>query len=170
MPQTTGRGRPPKRESSHETTKGEPMPPTPQVGELAPDFTLPGTQPGAADRDFTLSAERGHAVVLAFYPGDETPVCTKQLCSYQHDLDVLRDLDATLWGISSQDIASHKKFQANRGLAFPLLADTDNAVFSAYGLGRVTNRRALFVVDAAGRIAYAHVHRLGLTYQKVDQI
>jgi peroxiredoxin Q/BCP len=83
---------------------------------------------------------------------------------------VLKSLDATLWGISSQDIASHKKFQSHRGLTFPLLADTDNAVFAAYGLGRVTNRRALFVVDADGRIAYAHVHKLGLTYQKVDQI
>src|SRR5437763_2935480 len=68
---------------------------TPAVGDLAPDFTLPGIEPGAPERDYSLSAERGHPVVLAFYPGDETPVCTRQLCSYQHDLDVLRDLDAT---------------------------------------------------------------------------
>jgi peroxiredoxin Q/BCP len=144
---------------------------TPAIGDLAPDFTLPGTAPGADDRDYTLSAERGHPVVLAFYPGDETPVCTKQLCSYQSDLQVLEGLDATLWGISSQDVASHKKFQAHRGLTFPLLADTDNEVFAAYGLGLgLARRRALFVIDAEGRIVYAHVHRLGLTYQKTEQI
>lgn len=147
------------------------MPTTPAVGDLAPDFTLPGTVPGSEDRGYTLSAERGHPVVLAFYPGDETPVCTRQMCSYQNDLAVLNDLQATLWGISSQDIDSHKSFQAHRGLTFPLLADTANDVFSAYGLGSgLTRRRALFVIDADGRIAYAHVHRLGITYQSVDQI
>ena len=143
---------------------------TPAVGDLAPDFTLPGTEPGTPDRAYTLSAERGHPVVLAFYPGDETPVCTRQLCSYQHDLDVLRDLDATLWGISSQSIESHKKFQEHRGLQFPLLADIDNAVFSSYGLGSVLNRRAVFVIDAQGRIAWSHVSTTGITYQKMDKL
>jgi len=143
---------------------------TPAVGDLAPDFTLPGTEPGAPDRDYTLSAERGHPVVLAFYPGDETPVCTRQLCSYQHDLDVLRDLDATLWGISSQSIESHQKFQEHRGLRFPLLADVKNDVFSAYGLGSLLNRRAVFVIDAQGRIAWSHVSTTGITYQKVDKL
>jgi len=144
---------------------------TPAVGDLAPDFTLPGTAPATEDRDYTLAAERGHPVVLAFYPGDETPVCTRQLCSYQNDLALLTGLGATLWGISSQGIGSHKSFQDHRGLTFPLLADTDNTVFAAYGLGTgLTRRRALFVIDAEGRIAYAHVHRLGITYQSVDQI
>lgn len=147
------------------------MPTTPTVGDTAPDFTLRGSVPDGDDRDYTLSAERGHPVVLAFYPGDETPVCTRQLCSYQHELDVLTGLDATLWGISSQDITSHRRFQANRGLTFPLLADTDNAVFARYGLGLgLARRRALFVVDADGRVAYAQVHRLGLAYEKVDRI
>ena len=143
---------------------------TPAVGDIAPDFTLPGTQPGAPDRDYSLSAQRGRAVVLAFYPGDETPVCTRQLCSYQHDLDVLRDLDATLWGISSQDVDSHRKFQEHRGLTFPLLADVGSKVFSAYGLGSLLNRRAVFVIDADGRIAWSHVSTTGITYQKVDRI
>ena len=143
---------------------------TPAVGDLAPDFTLPGAEPGMPGRDYTLSTQRGHAVVLAFYPGDETPVCTRQLCSYQHDLDVLRDLDATLWGISSQSIESHRKFQEHRGLSFPLLADEDNAVFSLYGLGSLLNRRAVFVIDAEGRIAWSHVSTTGITYQKVDRI
>jgi peroxiredoxin Q/BCP len=142
----------------------------PAVGDLAPDFTLPGTSPATGDADFTLSAMRGRPVVLAFYPGDETPVCTRQLCSYQHDLDALGDLDATLWGISSQDLDSHRRFQAKRGLTFPLLADTGNDVFARYGLGSVLNRRAVFVVDATGRIAWKHVSTTGLTYQKTDRI
>jgi peroxiredoxin Q/BCP len=144
--------------------------PTPATGDLAPDFTLPGTAPGVSERDFTLSAERGHPVVLAFYPGDETPVCTRQLCSYQRDLDLLRDLDATLWGISSQGIDSHRRFQEHRGLTFPLLSDTRSVVFKAYGLGSVLNRRAVFVVDADGRIAWQHVSTTGVTYQNVERI
>jgi peroxiredoxin Q/BCP len=145
---------------------------TPAPGDIAPDFTLPGTVPGADDRDYALSAERGRPVVLAFYPGDETPVCTKQLCSYQNDIDVLAGLglDAQLWGISSQGIESHRLFQANRSLGFPLLADVDNAVFKAYGLGSLLNRRAVFVIDADGKVAWRHVSMTGLTYQKLGTI
>ena len=148
---------------------------TPGIGADAPDFTLPGTNPASGDtaaerRDFTLSAERGHPVVLAFYPGDETPVCTKQLCSYQSDLATLQGLDATLWGISSQGLDSHEKFQAHRGLSFPLLSDTENDIFKRYGLGSLFNRRAVFVIDANGKIAWKHVSTTGLTFQKTDQI
>ena len=147
----------------------------PGIGADAPDFTLPGTIPAsgetaAARSDFTLSAERGHPVVLAFYPGDETPVCTKQLCSYQSDLATLQGLNATLWGISSQNLDSHEKFQAHRGLTFPLLSDTDNEVFKRYGLGTLFNRRAVFVIDANCKIAWKHVSTTGLTFQKTDQI
>jgi peroxiredoxin Q/BCP len=142
----------------------------PEVGDLAPDFTLPGTSPETGDQQFTLSATRGRPLVLAFYPGDETPVCTRQLCSYQSDLDVLAAFDAQLWGISSQDLDSHRRFQARRGLTFPLLADVDNTVFGAYGLGSVLNRRAVFVVGADGRIAWKHVSTTGITYRKADEI
>ena len=148
---------------------------TPGIGADAPDFTLPGTIPASGEtaaerRDFTLSAERGHPVVLAFYPGDETPVCTKQLCSYQSDLATLEGLNATLWGISSQDLDSHEKFQVHRGLSFPLLSDTDNDIFKRYGLGALFNRRAVFIIDANGKIAWKHVSTTGLTFQKTDQI
>src|SRR5271154_1783691 len=103
---------------------------TPKPGDTAPDFTLPGTV-GGERADYTLSAERGHPIVLAFYPGDETLVCTKQLCSYQDALGALEALGAQLWGISSQDIESHEAFQRNRKLTFPLLADEHNTVFAA---------------------------------------
>jgi peroxiredoxin Q/BCP len=143
---------------------------TPAPGDTAPDFTLPGTV-GGERGDYTLSAQRGHPIVLAFYPGDETLVCTKQLCSYQDDLSAFSDLGAQLWGISSQDIESHEAFQRNRKLTFPLLADEDNTAFTAYGLGTgMARRRAIFVVDGNGKVAWAHVSRLGLNYQKTDVI
>jgi peroxiredoxin Q/BCP len=143
---------------------------TPEPGDAAPDFTLPGTV-GGERSDYTLSAERGHPIVLAFYPGDETLVCTKQLCSYQDDLSAFSDLGAQLWGISSQGIESHEAFQRNRNLTFPLLADEKNEVFAAYGLGLgMARRRAIFVIDGSGKVAWSHVSKLGLNYQKTDVI
>ncbi|MEX5631187.1 redoxin domain-containing protein [Parafrankia sp. FMc2] len=75
---------------------------TPAVGQPAPDFTLPGltlADRTAARSDLTLSQERGHPVVLAFHPGDNTPACTKQLCSHAAGIEVLRGLGAPVWGI-----------------------------------------------------------------------
>ena len=94
----------------------------------------------------------GTPVVLAFYPGDDTMVCTKQLCSYQDDLSMLSDLGAVLWGVSTQGLDSHERFAKKRGLTFPLLADVDKKVHRAYGTaGRLgLPRRAVFVVDAGG--------------------
>lgn len=141
------------------------------INSPAPDFTLPAwTADGATT--LTLSEQRGTPVVLAFYPGDDTPVCTRQLCSYQDDLGMLSDLGAVLWGISTQDVASHERFAAKRGLTFPLLADVDKAVHRAYGTaGRLgLPKRAVFVVDAHGDIAWEHVSTLGLTYQDTDTI
>jgi len=70
----------------------------PQVGDTAPDFTLPGILAGER-RDYRLSEFRGRKVVLAFYPGDNTPGCTKQLCSYRDAFDDLAALDAVVLGI-----------------------------------------------------------------------
>ncbi len=143
---------------------------TPRIGEPAPDFTLPGVETGVR-RDFVLSAERGHPVVLAFYPGDETPVCTKQLCTYQSDLDVFRGIGARVWGISVQNVDSHESFAAKRGLTFPLLADVDRAVHRLYGVnGPFMTKRAIFVVDADGIVRWSHVATLGLTFQDTDTI
>jgi peroxiredoxin Q/BCP len=80
------------------------MPKTPQVGEPAPDFELPGT-----DRPFKLSEHLGERVVLLFYPGDETMLCTKQFCSYRDRGGDFASLKATVVGISSQDLASHEQ-------------------------------------------------------------
>src|SRR5207244_10752921 len=110
------------REAKHETG-GREMAKTPRVGEQAPDFELPGT--GGA---FRLSEHRGERVVLLFYPGDNTMVCTKQFCSYRDRAADFDQLNATVVGISSQDVDSHEAFTAKHSLNVPLLADVDHSV------------------------------------------
>ena len=137
-------------------------------GEPAPDFTLPGT----GGRDYTLSAERGHPVVLAFYPGDDTTVCTVQLNSYNDDLADFTELGATVWGISPQGVESHEKFAAKHGFRFPLLADEGKKVGEAYGiLGPLGfYRRSVFVVDGEGVVRYAHRSLVGATFKKSPEL
>jgi peroxiredoxin Q/BCP len=141
----------------------------PEVGTTAPDFTLPGVlvAGGTAEHaDYALSAQRGKPVVLAFYPGDNTPVCTRQLCSYTSGLDAFTGLGATVWGISPQDIASHEEFARRHDIGLPLLADVGLAVSRRYGisLGGVGLRRSVFVIDRHGIVRWKHVTLLGLTF------
>ena len=138
------------------------------IGDIAPDFTLPGT----GGVDYTLSAYRGQPVVLVFYPGDNTAVCTTQLKSYTANFDEFEGVDAQLLAISPQDVASHEGFSTKHGFKFPLLADTDKAVGRAYGvLGPVGfYRRSVIVVDSAGVIRYAHRAIAGLTYKSTDEL
>ena len=135
------------------------------IDEPAPDFTLPAwTSAGATE--LTLSEQRGTPVVLAFYPGDDTPVCTQQLCSYQDDLSLLTGVGATLWGISTQDLPSHERFAAKRGLTFPLLSDPDKAVHALYGAKGMFGlpKRAVVVVDPIGVVRWHQASQVGLTY------
>jgi peroxiredoxin Q/BCP len=140
---------------------------TPQVGEQAPDFELPGT-----DGTFKLSEHRGERVVLLFYPGDNTMVCTKQFCSYRDRADDFAALDATVVGISSQDLASHEGFIAKNGLTVPLLADVDRQVAMSYSAfsPRMGTKRAVIVIDQDGIVRHRHDHMLGLDYQSVDDL
>lgn len=147
----------------------------PNVGDLAPDFTLPGVvfEGGeVVSRHFTLSAERGSPLVLAFYPADNSPACTAQLCSYQDELDRFRSLGATVWGISRQNPASHERFATSKRLEFPLLADEKGDVVSAYGVGLpgLGLRRSVFIVNAEGTIHWRHVALVGVSFQKVDTL
>jgi thioredoxin-dependent peroxiredoxin len=140
---------------------------TPQVGELAPDFELPGT-----DGAFRLSEHRGERVVLLFYPGDNTLVCTKQFCSYRDRAEDFAALGATVVGISSQDLASHEDFAAKHSLNVPLLADVDKQVARAYDAfsPRLGVKRAVIVIDEDGVVRHRHDHTLGLDYQSVDEL
>ena len=140
---------------------------SPKVGDPAPDFALDGTE-----GPFRLSDHRGERVVLLFYPGDETMVCTKQFCSYRDRADDMATLDALVVGISRQDVDSHRSFMAHHGLTVPLLADVDRVVARAYGVGApvIGTRRAAFIIDEDSIVRYRHVHALGLDFQSVDDL
>jgi len=138
------------------------------VGDVAPDFTLPGT----GGREYSLSDYRGRPVVLVFYPGDDTPVCTKQLNSYNDDLEQFNEMNAQVLGVSAQDVSSHDAFSSKHGFEFPLLSDTDKAVAGAYGtLGPIGfPRRSIFILDAEGVVRYVHRAIAGLTFRPVNEL
>ncbi len=140
----------------------------PEVGEAAPDFELDGTS-----GRFRLADHRGEKVMLLFYPGDETKVCTKQFCSYRDDAEAFGSLGVTAIGISGKDVGSKKSFSQNHGLNVPLLADPDGQVSRAYGaystLAKGT-RRAVIVIDEVGKVAYRHDHVIGLDFQTVADL
>jgi peroxiredoxin Q/BCP len=138
------------------------------VGDQAPDFTLRGT----GDATYSLADFAGQPLVLVFYPGDDTPVCTRQLNAYNNDLDRFEELDAQIVGISAQSVASHESFSGKHGFDFPLLADTDKQVAAAYGtLGPIGfPRRSVFIIDADGIVRYAHRAIAGLTFRPVDEL
>jgi thioredoxin-dependent peroxiredoxin len=154
------------------------------VGDVAPDFALPGT----GGELYKLSDLRGKNVVLAFYPGDETRVCTAQFCSYRDNSDRIDGLDAEVLGISPQSVDSHERWMQEKSLNVPLLADEDLAVSKAYGvtgwvgpLGKLAGlketapggryvMRSIFVIDAEGVVRYKHVSRTGSKFQTVDDL
>ncbi|MFZ9629466.1 MAG: peroxiredoxin [Ilumatobacteraceae bacterium] len=138
------------------------------IGDRAPSFTLPAD----GGRRFSLDEFAGRPVVLVFYPGDDTAVCTRQLVSYNDELAQFEGLEAQVLGISAQDVASHDRFRDKHGFRFPLLADTDKAVAAAYGvLGPLGfPRRSVFIVDRDGIIRYAHRAIAGVTYRPVAEL
>lgn len=139
-----------------------------EIGERAPEFELAGT----GDRLYSLSQYRGRWLILAFYPGDFTPVCTRQFCSYRDAADHLDSLGADALGISPQSVESHNRFTAEHRLTVPLLADPDHATAHAYGVvgpgGMV--RRSIFIIDPEGIVRYRHVAVLGLRYRTVEHL
>jgi peroxiredoxin Q/BCP len=139
----------------------------PRVGDVAPDFELEGTE-----GRFRLADHRGRRVVLLFYPGDETPVCTRQFCSYRDRAEDMGALDAVVVGISGQDVESHRDFITHHGLNVPLLADPGREVARAYGVTRpvLGTQRATFIVDEEGVVRWCKVHALGLDYVGVDEL
>jgi thioredoxin-dependent peroxiredoxin len=140
----------------------------PGIGDLAPDFTLPGT----GGREYTLSEYRDQRVVLAFYPGDFTPGCTRQMCSYRDNFTDFQRLDAVVLGISPQGVESHESFTAKHGFPFPLLADPEKKVIDAYGVGApvIGVRRSIFLIGGDGVVQYRHVGLLGMTFRKSKEL
>jgi thioredoxin-dependent peroxiredoxin len=130
-------------------------------GSPAPDFTLMDEN----GRDWRLSERRGRVVLLLFYPGDETPVCTKQLCSVRDRWDDYSGTGAEVVGISTDSVESHRRFAENRKLPLKLLSDPEGEVARLYGAsswlpGRAA--RAVVVIDAEGVVRHHKVQPLSL--------
>jgi peroxiredoxin Q/BCP len=153
------------------------------VGDPAPDFALPGT----GGKTYRLGDYRGRKLILAFYPGDATTVCTKQFCSYRDQGDRLDALGADVLGISPQSVESHEHWVKEQELNVPLLADQDLSVSRSYGvtgwigpLARFTElkdapggryvMRAIFILDEDGVVRHRQVSRTGSSYESVGDL
>ncbi|MCE8546122.1 peroxiredoxin [Ruegeria pomeroyi] len=130
----------------------------PDVTDIAPEFTLPRDGGG----EIRLSDLRGRAVVLFFYPRDDTPGCTKESIGFSVNLQAFADAGAQVLGISRDTVAKHDKFVAKHGLTTPLLSDAESDVCERYGVWVEKNmygkksmgiERSTFLIDAEGRIA-----------------
>jgi peroxiredoxin Q/BCP len=140
-----------------------------QVGSPAPDFTLLDE----AGRPWNLGEHRGRVVVVFFYPGDETPICTRQMCSVRDRWEDYAATGAEVVGISTNTVDSHKSFAEHHNLPLRLLADRDRKVADMYGArsiipGKVA--RSVFVIDPNGITRHRDVRPLGLFRPKDDDI
>jgi len=142
-----------------------------QVGDPAPDFTLPGVE-GTTRHDYTLSSYRGQKVALAFYPGDFTPGCTKQMCSYRDNFEDFSGVDAVVLGISPQDVDSHERWIAEKHLPFPLLADVDKKVIQAYDIAAplIGVRRSVFLIDTGGIVRWRLTGTVRAIFKKPEEL
>lgn len=130
----------------------------PEISQPAPNFTAPVTGGGSV----TLSDLRGKAVILYFYPRDDTPGCTKEAISFSEHLQAFKDAGAEVYGVSRDTMTKHDKFTAKHELTVPLLADDDGTLTESYGVWVEKNmygkksmgiERATYLIDAQGNIA-----------------
>ena len=137
------------------------------VNDRAPDFSLESDD----GEDYRLSAHLGERVLLVFYPGDNTPVCTAQLCEYRDGIEAFAGLGVSVVGISSDDLDSHRDFRSKHDLPFALLSDPDLDVAKLYGCkGALGMKRAVFLVDEKGIVRYAHIEALSLFRRRTKEL
>jgi len=137
------------------------------INDNAPDFSLQGDD----GKDFQLSDHLGERVLLVFYPGDNTPVCTRQLCEYRDGIEAFAGLGVSVVGISSDDLDSHRSFRAKHDLPFVLLSDSDLKVAKLYGSkGALGMKRSVFLVDEKGRVRYAHIEALAVFRRRAEEL
>jgi thioredoxin-dependent peroxiredoxin len=140
-----------------------------KTGETAPHFVLKDGE----GKTWDLSEHKGKVVVLLFYPGDNTPVCTKQLCSVRDNWSDYKATGAEVVGISTDSVSSHKSFADQYNLTLKLLSDEKGKVVELYNVkswlpGR--SARAVVVIDKSGKIAYHKVESLSLFSPKDTDI
>lgn len=138
-----------------------------QVNDKAPDFVLEDDQGG----QFSLSEHAGEKVLLVFYPGDNTPVCTKQLCDYRDGVEAFEGLGVKVVGISNDGAESHRNFRAKYELPFSLLTDPGLKVAAKYdSKGMLGMKRSVFLVDEEGVIRYLHIESLSLFRRSREEL
>jgi len=139
------------------------------VGAEAPDFKLAD----GTGKEWQLNDQRGKVVVLLFYPGDETPICTRQMCSLRNHWQEYLATGAEIVGISTDSVESHRSFAEHHNLPLTLLSDTQRMVADTYGArsiipGKVA--RSVFVIDGKGIVRHRDVRPLGLFRPKDDDV
>jgi peroxiredoxin Q/BCP len=131
---------------------------TPEVGQSAPDFSLPDGDGNTV----SLADQRGSTTILYFYPKDDTPGCTREACGFRDHNSEIQAAGARIFGVSADGIDSHRAFSDKYGLTFPLLADEEKQVAQSYGAWRERVRdgqtsmgmaRVTFAIDQDGKIA-----------------
>ena len=138
-----------------------------QLYDMAPDFVLNDEQ----EQPFRLKDHLGERLLLVFYPGDNTPVCTRQLCDYRDGVEAFRDLGVKVVGISNDDAASHQAFKNKHKLPFTLLSDNRLEVADLYdSKGMLGMKRTLFLIDEEGRIRYRHVESLAIFRRQKEEV
>ncbi len=146
------------------------------INSAAPDFSLPADDGSVFSLSKFLAAAKSAGnvkvrVLLVFYPADESPVCTAQLCEYRDEIDEFKGLNATIIGISAQDRDSHVNFKQKRQLPFTLLSDKGLHVAKLYGAkGLLGMKRATFLVDASGIVRYQHVEATALFRRTAEEL
>lgn len=138
------------------------------TGLQAPDFEL-GDEQG---QPVKLSSLRGKNVLLVFYPGDETPVCTNQLCDYRDGWSQFQSRDVSVLGINPATVESHLKFQAKHSFPFPLLSDPGNKVCEAYDAVGLfgTTKRKIVLIDRDGVVKHVHEEFLSMFRRSTREI
>ena len=138
-----------------------------QVNEKGKNFSLTDD----SGQTFQLSDYAGQWLLLVFYPGDNTPVCTAQLCDYRDGIEVFSDLGVQMVGISADDTESHRRFREKHDLPFVLLSDPDLKVAEAYGCkGLMGMKRGVFLLDEAQICRYAHVETVAVFRRKRKEL
>ncbi len=132
-----------------------------QIGDTAPDFTLPTDNITEGKTEITLSNLRGQNVILYFYPKDNTPGCTTESCDFNDALPAFKELSATIIGLSKCSINKHNKFKEKYGFNFPLTSDENSDICERYGVWKEKNmygktytgiERSTFLIDPTGKI------------------
>ena len=121
------------------------------AGTPAPDFSLPDD----SGRAVTLSGLRGRGVILVFYPGDDTPGCTRQLCEFRDEWEAVRQRGVEVFGVNPQSPARHGRFRQKFHFQFPLLVDKGQKVAALYHANGLIVKRTVYLIGADGLIRFS---------------